>query len=233
MPQTKFVLSKALKLGLKPNVVINKIDRPDRRVSEVVDEVFELFMASEATNEQLGFPIIYASGRSGWASRHLEDEQKDLPPLFDLIVSHVPAPVSDSSLPFSMLVTTREYNSYFGRVFTGLVQSGTVKIYQNVKVLNRNNMVIENARISKILSFRELERVAVDVAYADDIIAIAGIQNATVVDTICDPEIMLALPSLPIDPPTFCCIHVVYPFTNRKLLVYDLNLRKDYFRTRS
>ncbi|WP_341747872.1 translational GTPase TypA [Candidatus Tisiphia endosymbiont of Dascillus cervinus] len=202
MPQTKFVLSKALKLGLKPIVVINKIDRPDRRVSEVVDEVFELFMALEATNEQLDFPIIYASGRSGWASRHLEDEQKDLSPLFDLIVSHVPAPVSDSSLPFSMLVTTREYNSYFGRVFTGLVQSGTVKINQNVKVFNRDNMVIENARISKILSFRGLERVAVDVAYAGDIIAIAGIQNATVADTICDPEIMLALPSLPIDPPT-------------------------------
>ncbi|MFP3018707.1 MAG: translational GTPase TypA [Candidatus Tisiphia sp.] len=202
MPQTKFVLSKALKLGLKPIVVINKIDRPDRRVSEVVDEVFELFMALEATNEQLDFPIIYASGRSGWASRHLEDEQKDLSPLFDLIVSHVPAPVADSSLPFSMLVTTREYNSYFGRVFTGLVQSGTVKINQNVKVLNRDNMVIENARISKILSFRGLERVAVDVAYAGDIIAIAGIQNATVADTICDPEIMIALLSLPIDPPT-------------------------------
>ncbi|WP_342278202.1 MULTISPECIES: translational GTPase TypA [unclassified Candidatus Tisiphia] len=202
MPQTKFVLSKALKLGLKPIVVINKIDRPDRRVSEVVDEVFELFMALEATNEQLDFPIIYASGRSGWASLHLEDQQKDLSPLFDLIVSHVPAPVADSSLPFSMLVTTREYNSYFGRVFTGLVQSGTVKINQNVKVLNRDNMVIENARISKILSFRGLERVAVDVAYAGDIIAIAGIQNATVADTICDPEIMIALPSLPIDPPT-------------------------------
>ncbi|WP_341754200.1 translational GTPase TypA [Candidatus Tisiphia endosymbiont of Dioctria rufipes] len=202
MPQTKFVLSKALKLGLKPIVVINKIDRPDRRVSEVVDEVFELFMALEATNEQLDFPIIYASGRSGWASCHLEDEQKDLSPLFNLIVSHVPAPVADSSLPFSMLVTTREYNSYFGRVFTGLVQSGTVKINQNVKVLNRDNMVIENARISKILSFRGLERVAVDVAYAGDIIAIAGIQNATVADTICDPEIMIALPSLPIDPPT-------------------------------
>lgn len=202
MPQTKFVLSKALKLGLKPIVVINKIDRPDRRVSEVVDEVFELFMALEATNEQLDFSIIYASGRSGWASCHLEDEQKDLSPLFNLIVSHVPAPVADNSLPFSMLVTTREYNSYFGRVFTGLVQSGTVKINQNVKVLNRDNMVIENARISKILSFRGLERVAVDVAYAGDIIAIAGIQNATVADTICDPEIMLALPSLPIDPPT-------------------------------
>ncbi|WP_341761629.1 translational GTPase TypA [Candidatus Tisiphia endosymbiont of Thecophora atra] len=202
MPQTKFVLSKALKLGLKPIVVINKIDRPDRRVSEVVDEVFELFMALEATNEQLDFPIIYASGRSGWASLHLEDQQKNLSPLFDLIVSHVPAPVADSSLPFSMLVTTREYNSYFGRVFTGLVQSGTVKINQNVKVLNRDNMVIENARISKILSFRGLERVAVDVAYAGDIIAIAGIQNATVADTICDPEIMIALPSLPIDPPT-------------------------------
>ncbi|WP_250311994.1 translational GTPase TypA [Rickettsia endosymbiont of Oedothorax gibbosus] len=202
MPQTKFVLSKALKLGLKPIVVINKIDRPDRRVSEVVDEVFELFLALEANNEQLDFPIIYASGRSGWASRHLDDEQKDLAPLFDLIVSHVPTPIADSEAPFSMLVTTREYNPYFGRVLTGRIHSGTIKTNQNVKALNRDNMTTENARISKILSFRGLERVAIDVAYAGDIIAIAGIQDATVADTICAPEVMVALPSLPIDPPT-------------------------------
>ncbi len=202
MPQTKFVLSKALKLNLKPIVVINKIDRPDKRVSEVVDEVFELFIALEATDEQLDFSIIYASGRRGWAVQHLEDELKDLSPLFDLIVSHIPAPITDYNAPFSMLVTTREYNPYLGRIFTGRLQSGTIKTNENVKVLNRDNMLIENARISKILSFRGLERVAIDVAYAGDIIAIAGIQNATVADTICSPEIMVALPSLPIDPPT-------------------------------
>ena len=202
MPQTKFVLSKALKLGLKPIVVINKIDRPDRRISEVVDEVFELFMALEATDEQLDFPIIYASGRAGLASINLEDTQKDLSPLFDLILSHVPEPIGDPDAPFSMLVTTREYNPYFGRVLTGRIQSGTIKTNQNVKVLNRDNAVLENTRISKILAFRGLERVAVDVAYAGDIVAIAGIQNATVADTICAVEIMEALPSLPIDPPT-------------------------------
>lgn len=202
MPQTKFVLSKALRLGLKPIVVINKIDRPDRRISEVVDEVFELFMALEATDEQLDFPIIYASGRAGLASINLEDTQKDLSPLFDLILSHVPEPIGDPEAAFSMLVTTREYNPYFGRVLTGRIQNGTIKTNQNVKVLNGDNAVLENTRISKILAFRGLERVAVDVAYAGDIVAIAGIQNATVADTICAVEIMEALPSLPIDPPT-------------------------------
>jgi len=202
MPQTKFVLSKALKLGLKPIVVINKIDRPDRRVSEVVDEVFELFMALEANDEQLDFPILYASGRAGWASNSLEEVSEVLAPLFDIIVAHVPPPIADIDAPFSMLVTTREYNSYFGRVLTGRIQSGTVKINQNVKVLNRENAVLETTRISKILSFRGLERVSVDVAYAGDIIAIAGVQNATVADTICALEVMSALPSLPIDPPT-------------------------------
>lgn len=202
MPQTKFVLTKALKLGLKPIVVINKIDRPDRRVSEVVDEVLELFMALEATDDQLDFPIIYASGRAGWASTSLSKPATDLSVLFDLIVSHVPAPIADVAAPFSMLVTTREYNPYFGRVLTGRIHSGTIKVNQNVKVLARDGAMLENARISKILSFKGLERVAVDEAYAGDIIAIAGIQNATVADTVCAPEIMEALPSLPIDPPT-------------------------------
>lgn len=202
MPQTKFVLSKALKLGLKPIVVINKIDRPDRRVSEVVDEVFELFMALDASDTQLDFPIIYASGRAGWATPELDKTGEDLSSLFNLIVSHVSPPVADPQAPFSMLVTTREYNSYFGRVLTGRIHSGTIKVNQNVKVLARDNNVLENGRISKILSFRGLERVAVDIAYAGDIIAIAGIQNATVADTICALEITEALPSLPIDPPT-------------------------------
>ncbi|WP_342270723.1 translational GTPase TypA [Rickettsia endosymbiont of Orchestes rusci] len=202
MPQTKFVLSKALKLGLKPIVVINKVDRPDRRVKEVVDEILELFMALEANDEQLDFPIVYASGRAGWASLNLEEQPDNLSALFDLIVKHVPQPIADTEAPFSMLITTREYNPYFGRVLTGRVYSGIIKVNQNVKVLNRENNTLENGRISKILAFRGLERVSIDSAEAGDIIAIAGIENATVADTVCAPEILAALPSIPIDPPT-------------------------------
>lgn len=202
MPQTKFVLSKALKLGLKPIVLINKIDRQDARPSEVVDEVFELFLALDANDEQLDFPIVYASGRSGWATVKLEEERVDLTPLFDLILKHVPTPKGSSNDPFAMLVTTREYNPYLGRILTGRIQSGTIKVNQPVKVLSRDGAVLENARISKLLSFRGLERVPVDVAHAGDIVAIAGIENATVADTICVPEVNIPLPSLPIDPPT-------------------------------
>lgn len=209
MPQTKFVLSKALNLGLKPIVVINKIDRDDQRIGEVIDEVFELFVALEANNDQLDFPIVYASGRAGRASLTFDDKinpldnlADDLAPLFDLIVQHVPTPAADDKAPFSMLVTTREYNSFFGRVLTGRVQSGTVKINQNVKVLNRENKVLETGRITKILAFRGLERIAIDEATAGDIIAVAGVENANVADTICAPEVTQAVPSLPIDPPT-------------------------------
>lgn len=202
MPQTKFVLSKALKLGLKPIVVINKVDRPDRRVKEVVDEILELFMALEANDEQLDFPIIYASGRAGWASLDLDQQTDNLSALFDLIVTHVPEPTADTEAPFSMLITTREYNPYFGRVLTGRIHSGVVKINQSVKVLNRENNILENGRITKILAFRGLERISIDSATAGDIIAISGIENATVADTVCAPEILTALPSLPIDPPT-------------------------------
>lgn len=202
MPQTKFVLSKALKLGLKPIVVINKVDRPDRRAKEVVDEILELFMALEANDDQLDFPIIYASGRAGWASLDLDQQTDNLSALFDLIVTHVPEPTADTEAPFSMLITTREYNPYFGRVLTGRIHSGVVKINQSVKVLNRENNVLENGRITKILAFRGLERISIDSATAGDIIAISGIENATVADTVCAPEILTALPSLPIDPPT-------------------------------
>lgn len=210
MPQTKFVLSKALKLGLKPIVVINKIDRPDRRISEVENEVLELFMALEANDEQLDFPIVYASGRAGRASLTLDEKlndplnslSEDLAPLFDLIIKHVQAPIADPNAPFSMLVTTREYNPYFGRILTGRIYSGTVKVNQNIKVLNSRNKLLENGRVTKILAFRGLERLAIDSATAGDIIAIAGVENATVADTICALEIEDALPSLPIDPPT-------------------------------
>jgi GTP-binding protein len=202
MPQTKFVLAKALKCNLKPIVVINKIDRPDGRPTEVIDEVFELFIALDATDEQADFPIVYASGRAGWASMSMEGERKDLSALFDLIVKHVPEPVGDPQQPFSMLVTTREYDSYLGRILTGRILSGTVKINQNVKVLNRESKLLENGRITKLLTFRGLERVSIDMASAGDIIMIAGLQNATVTDTICAVEVMEAIPATPIDPPT-------------------------------
>ncbi|WP_395477192.1 translational GTPase TypA [Rickettsia endosymbiont of Pantilius tunicatus] len=211
MPQTKFVLSKALKLGLKPIVVINKIDRDDQRINKVIDEVYELFVALEANDDQLNFidKIVYASGRAGRASLNFDESinpldnlADDLAPLFDLIVKHVHAPIADAKAPFSMLVTTREFNPFFGRILTGRVQSGSVKVNQNIKVLNRENKVLENGRITKILAFRGLERIAIDEATAGDIIAIAGAENANVADTICAPEVTEALPSLPIDPPT-------------------------------
>lgn len=202
MPQTKFVLSKALKLGLKPLVVVNKIDRQDARVQEVLNEVFDLFAALDATEEQLDFPIVYASGRSGWAARSLEDPRDSLDPLFELILSHVPEPEGDPSAPFSMLVTTREYNPYFGRLLTGRIQSGTMRLNQAVKALTHEGGAREQGRISKILAFRGLERVSIEEAYAGDIVAIAGLQTATVADTVCVPEMMEPLPALPIDPPT-------------------------------
>lgn len=211
MPQTKFVLSKALKLGLKPIVVINKIDRDDQRINKVIDEVYELFVALEANDDQLNFidKIVYASGRAGRASLNfdetinpLDNLADDLAPLFDLIIKHVHAPIADAKAPFSMLVTTREFNPFFGRILTGRVQSGSVKANQNIKVLNRENKVLENGRITKILAFRGLERIAIDEATAGDIIAIAGAENANVADTICAPEVTEALRSLPIDPPT-------------------------------
>ena len=202
MPQTKFVLAKALKLGLKPIVVINKIDRPDGRPEEVINEVFDLFIALDADDEQADFPIVYASGRSGWADLTLNGPRKDVSPLFDLIIQHVPAPKNDVSEPFSMLITTREYDSYLGRVLTGRIQSGTVKPNQNIKVLTREGAVVENGRITKILTFRGLERVVVEQANAGDIVVIAGPQNATVTDTICAPEVNTPIASVPIDPPT-------------------------------
>jgi GTP-binding protein len=202
MPQTKFVLSKALKLGLNPIVLINKVDRPDKRISEVVDEVFELFLALEASDKQLDFPIVYASGRAGWANLNLEDPPADLSPLFNLIINHVKEPSGDSSAPFSMLITTREYSAYLGRVLTGRIYTGVVKTNQTIKVLNRDGELIENGRISKLLAFRGLERIPIETASAGDIIAIAGLNNATVADTVCDAEINNAIFSTPIDPPT-------------------------------
>lgn len=202
MPQTKFVLSKALKLGLKPIVVINKIDRQDARPDEVLEEIFDLFMALDANDDQLDFPIAYASGRGGWAVRDLTQDRVDIAPLFDLITSHVPAPQTIKDAPFSMLITTREYDPYLGRVLTGRIHSGVAKMNMPVRVLNHEGQIVETGRINKLLAFRGLERVPIDQAEAGDIIALAGLEKATVAETIAAPEVSTALPGQPIDPPT-------------------------------
>jgi len=202
MPQTKFVLDKALKIGLHPIVVINKIDRPDGRPQEVIDEVFDLFIALGATDEQAHFPIVYASGRSGWASMDLNGPRENIHALFDLILDHVPAPERHLNDSFKMLLTTREYDSYLGRILTGKIHSGMIKVNQNVKVLDRDGSLVENARVTKLFSFHGLERIAVESASSGDIVILAGLSNATVSNTVCAPEITEALDSPPIDPPT-------------------------------
>ena len=203
LPQTKFVLGKALKLGLRPIVVINKVDRPDGRPHEVHDEVFDLFASLDASNEQLDFPTLFASGRNGWATTDLENGAREtLTPLFELIRDHVPAPKVEEDLPFTMLATTLEANPYLGRILTGRIQTGSVKVNMAVKSMSRDGKLIENARISKVLAFRGLERVPVDEAHAGDIVALAGMTNTTVADTICAPEVSEPLAAQPIDPPT-------------------------------
>ncbi len=202
LPQTKFVVGKALKRGLKPIVVINKIDRPDGQPHVVHDQVFDLFAALDATDEQLDFPTLFASGRQGWASETIDGEHKDLAPLFDLIVKHVPPPTVDPDKPFAMLNVILEANPYLGQLLTGRIQSGTVKTNMQVKALSRDGTLVENGRITKILAFRGLDRVPVDEAQAGDIVALAGLSKATVADTIMDPSANEPIPAQPIDPPT-------------------------------
>ena len=203
LPQTKFVLSKALRLGLRPIVVVNKVDRSDARPHDVHNEVFDLFAALEASDAQLDFPTLFAVGREGWAVRDLEnDERKDLTPLFELIVKHVPAPKRDIAAPFSMLATTLEYDSFLGRVLTGRIETGVARMYMPIKILNREGKVLEQGRATKLLTFKGLERVPVDSAEAGDIIAIAGLTEANVADTFCAPEVTIPLKARPIDPPT-------------------------------
>ena len=202
MPQTKFVVGKALKVGLKPIVVINKIDRPDARHVEVVNEVFDLFAALDATDEQLDFPILYGSGRDGWVSENPEGpKDQGLAPLFDLVIRHVPAPTVHPG-PFRMIGTILEANPFLGRIITGRIESGAVKPNQAVKVLHHDGTLLENGRVSKILAFRGLERQPIDEAQAGDIVAIAGLQKGTVADTFCDPSVTEPLHAQPIDPPT-------------------------------
>lgn len=202
LPQTKFVVSKALKMGLRPIVVINKVDRGDARPHEVVNEVFDLFAALDASEEQLDFHILYGSAKEGWMAAS-PDGPKDqgMRPLFDLILRHVPPPTIEQG-PFRLLGTILEANPYLGRIITGRITSGSVKPNQSVKVLDRNGALIEDGRITKVLAFRGLERTAVEEAEAGDIVAVAGLPQATVAHTICAPEVTEPLPAQPIDPPT-------------------------------
>ncbi len=201
MPQTKFVLQKALKLGLKPIVCINKIDRPDERHIEVVNEVFDLFAALDASEEQLDFPIIYGSAKHGWMADKPEGPQDNMNPLFDLIVKHFDPPVIEDG-PFRMLATTLEANPFLGRVLTGRIRSGSVKANQAIKILARDGSTVETGRVSKVLSFRGIERIPVDEAFAGDIVQICGMVKATVSDTFCDPTVTEPIAATPIDPPT-------------------------------
>ena len=202
MPQTKFVLTKALSLNLNPIVIINKVDRSDQRADQVHDEIFDLFVALNANEKQLDFPTLFASAKNGWATADLNTPSEDMGALFDLIVEHVPPPNVNPGGEFSLLVTTLETDPYLGRVLTGRIQSGEVRQNMSINALNRDSVKIEASRITKLLQFRGLERLPVEKAYAGDIVAIAGFQNATVSDTLCDNSITKALKALPIDPPT-------------------------------
>ena len=202
MPQTKFVLSKALKLGLKPIVAINKIDKPDQRAEEVLDEVFDLFAALDANEEQLDFPVLYGSAKQGWMALDPEKPAEgSMAPLFDMVLDRVAPPQAEEG-SFRMLATTIQSNPFLGRILTGRVVSGTATANMAVKALSRDGKVVETGRISKVLAFRGLEREPVESAQAGDIISIAGLQTATVADTIAAPDVTEPLHAQPIDPPT-------------------------------
>ncbi len=204
MPQTKFVTSKALALGLRPIVVLNKVDKPDAEPDRALDECFDLFANLGADDDQLDFPAMYASGRSGWADMELDGPRKDLSALFDLVVDHVPAPkqADKKDEPFRMLATTLGSDPFIGRILTGRVESGTLKAGDTLKALSRDGTLIENFRASKILAFRGLGQQPIDVAEAGDIVTIAGMSKATVADSLVAPQVEEALPAQPIDPPT-------------------------------
>ncbi len=202
MPQTKFVLGKALRLGLRPIVVINKVDRPDQRAHQVHDEVFDLFAALDADPAQLDFPTVFASAKQGWAADAPETPGSDMAPLFDLILRHVPPPAADPDGPFAMLATTLEANPYLGRLLTGRIAAGRVRTNMAVKAIDRDGRLLEQARITRILAFRGLERQPVEEALAGDIVALAGLGTASVADTICDPSVETPLAAQPIDPST-------------------------------
>ncbi|WP_428391834.1 translational GTPase TypA [Lichenicoccus sp.] len=202
LPQTKFVVGKALARGIRPIVVVNKVDRSDARPDEVHNEVFDLFAALGADDHQLDFPMLYASGRQGWADTTLDGPRQDLSALYDLVVSHVPAPNLDTEAPFAMVASILEYDNFLGRVLTGRIEQGRARLNMPVRVLRADGSVVESGRLTKLLSFRGLERVAVEEAGTGDIIAIAGLSEATIPETIASPEVTAALPATPVDPPT-------------------------------
>ena len=202
LPQTKFVLTKALAQGLKPIVVVNKIDRQDARPDEVHEEMFDLFAALGADDGQLDFPMLFASGRQGWAVTSLDDERKDLSPMFDLVLRHVQPPIRDQEAPFAMVASILDYDNFLGRVLTGRVEQGRPRLNMPLKVLRSDGSVVETGRLTKLMGFRGLDRVNIEEAEPGDIIAIAGMTDATIPDTICDPAVAAPLPATPVDPPT-------------------------------
>ena len=201
MPQTKFVVSKALKMGLRPIVAINKVDRADARPTAVVNDVFDLFAALDASEEQLDFPILYGSAKQGWMAEQPAGPRENMRPLFDLVLRHVKPPAIEEG-PLRMLGTILEANPYLGRIVTGRIRSGSIRPNQIVKALDRTGNLVEEGRVSKVLAFRGLERTGIEEAFAGDIVAVAGLPKATVSHTLCAPEVLYPLPAQPIDPPT-------------------------------
>ena len=201
MPQTKFVVSKALKVGLRPIVAVNKIDKPERRPDEVINEVFDLFANLDASDDQLDFPILYGSAKQGWMNTEYENQTENMDSLFQMVVDHVPVPKVEEG-PFRFLATTISSDPFLGRILTGRVSSGTIKPNQSIKVLNRDGELVEQTRVSNVLAFRGLDRVPVDEAQAGDIVSLAGTTKANVADTFCDPSVSEPIEAQPIDPPT-------------------------------
>ena len=202
LPQTKFVLTKALARGIRPIVLVNKVDRQDARPHEVHDEIFDLFANLGANDEQLDFPMLFASGRQGWADESMDGPRENLNAMFDLIVRHVPAPTVLPDAPFAMNASILEYDNFLGRILTGRIEQGTARMNMPVKVLRADGTTVETGRLTKLLTFRGLERVPVEEAHAGDIIAIAGLSDTTIPDTICSPDQPIPLPAIPVDPPT-------------------------------
>jgi GTP-binding protein len=202
MPQTKFVLGKALNQGLRPIVVINKIDKSDARPDDVLNEVFDLFVSLDASPEQLDFPVLYASGRSGWCVTDLENKRDSLTPLLDQIISHVPSPDVDNAKPFAMLATLLDSDPYLGRCLVGRVEQGSAKINDSVHALNLSGKIVESGRLTKLLKFEGMKKIPVNEVNTGDIVCIAGLSISSVADTICSPEVNTPIKSTPIDPPT-------------------------------
>ena len=202
MPQTKFVLAKALKQGLKPIVVINKLDKADQRANEVLDETFDLFVSLDANEEQLDFPVLYASGRSGWASKEVDGPRENLHPLLDLIIEHVKPAELDKTKPFAMLSTLLYADSFLGRSLVGRISQGTAKANQPIKAINLKGEKVDEGKLTKIFRYEGTKKVPIEIGEAGDIVVIAGLEKANVADTICDPELNEPIPATTIDPPT-------------------------------